>query len=90
MTDNYEEVEEEQAQPEGNKTPEVQTFEVTTVRAVEVDFTERQLKTMKKQTDSETAKEAIETIFLQRSTQQVEPQQKLIHLNVDINEPSDE
>jgi hypothetical protein len=91
MTDNNdtEEVEEVEEQPM-MKTPEIRTFQITTVQTVEVDFTERQLQLMKKQNDCDTDAEAIKSVFFERVTRQVEPEQKLMRLDVDVNEPSDE
>lgn len=75
-----------EAQTEEQEAPALQTFTIETTKTIEVDFAERQLQSIIEQTDSDTAGEAIETIFFQRASQQVEPEQKLVGLNVNADE----
>jgi len=77
-------------EPEEPETPEMTSYEIDARRKFEMDFSEQQIQGMMARTDADTAEEAIEEALLQQETQHVEPEQKLIGLNVQANGPSDD
>jgi hypothetical protein len=70
--------------------PDMTSFEVTATRAFEMDFSERQLQGMMQRTEADTPEEAIEEVFVQQEVQHVEPEQKLLGADVQVNGPSND
>lgn len=68
--------------------PEMTSYEITATRAFEIDFAEQQIQGMMQRTGADTPEEAIEKVFLQQETQHVEPEQKLLGADVQVNGPS--
>lgn len=84
-------LEEEKTEEENEpQRPSLRTFRVTTLREVEIDFSDRQLEALTQQTGADSAEEAIEQIFFQRATQTVEPEQKLTQLDTNADETSNQ
>ena len=71
-------------------TPEMTSYEIDARRKFEMDFSEQQIQGMMQRTGADSAEEAIEQALLQQETQHVEPEQKLIGVNVEANGPSDD
>lgn len=89
MTDNNNDDAEIEAQPE-QEMPEMTSFTVRATRAFEVDFSEEQLNQLRLRTGADTVEEAIEEMFVQRETQHIEPEQKLLGVDVQADGPSDD
>jgi hypothetical protein len=69
-------------------TPEMKNYVVTTTRKFEVDFSEEQVKMMMQETGTETAEDAIQQALFQQEVQHIQPEQKLLGIDVNANEPS--
>jgi len=87
MTENT--TEEVEAQPE-QQMPKMTSYEVRATRVFEMDFADRQLQGMMQQTGADTAEEAIEKTLLRQETQHIEPEQKLLGADVQVDGPSDD
>lgn len=70
--------------------PETDSFEITTVKSVEVDFTEEEIQNLCEQLDADSAEGAIERLYANRSIDGVEPEEKLLTIQVEANGPSDD
>lgn len=69
---------------------QVESYTVTATRVFEMDFSKQQLEGMMRRTGADTPSQAIEDIFLQKETDHVEPEQKLIGADVQTHEPSND
>jgi hypothetical protein len=90
MTDNNdtEEVEAE-AQPE-QQMPDMTSYEIRATRAFEQDFADQQVEGLMQQTGADSPEEAIEQMLVQQETQHIEPEQKLLGVDVQADGPSDD
>lgn len=66
------------------------TFTITTVRKFEIDFSGNELQTMMAQTEEETPEDALTSILHQREIGYVNPEEKLIGVDINIDESSNE
>jgi len=89
MTDNDTEDPAEPEEQPKPQMPEATSYEVRATRVFEVDFTERQLRSMMQQTGTESPEEAIEQAYLRQEMKHIEPEQKLLAADVQADGPSD-
>lgn len=75
--------------PDTPEMPEMSSYVITVTRKFEVDFSGMQLQQLLQQAGDSTEPEAIEQAFLQQERQNIEPEQKLMGVDVSANEASD-
>lgn len=73
---------------EPTQTPEMNSYEIDARRKFEMNFSEQQIQGMMQWTGADTAEEAIEDSLLQTEIQHVQPEQKLVGADVQVNGPS--
>lgn len=71
-------------------TTEMDSYEITATRRFEIDLSGQQVAGMMQQTGADNPEQAIEQVLLGRERQQVEPEEKLIGVQVQADEPSDD
>lgn len=59
------------------------SYEIVVTRAFEMDLTTQQVMGLMQQTGSDSPQEAVEEAFLERERHNVEPEQKLLGVNVE-------
>lgn len=77
-------------QDEVPTTPEMTSYEISTSRVFEMDFSEKQIQGLMQRTGATDPETAIEEMLLQQETQHIEPEQKLLGVDVQANGPSDD
>jgi hypothetical protein len=87
MTDNDDT--QTEAQPE-QQMPEMTSYQIRATRVFEQDFAEQQVEGLMQQTGADSPEEAIEQILLQQETDHIEPDQKLLGVDVQADGPSDD
>ena len=87
MTDNNEE---EATELIENGQPEIESYTITVTRAFEVDITDRQLQRIVQQTGADFPEEALEQVNFQRERQNVDPEQKLLGVDVNVESSDSE
>lgn len=90
MTDNNTENSLEPEEQSEQQMPERGSYKITATRVFEMDFSERHLQNLMQQAEVDTPEEAIEQVFLQQEIQNIEPEQKLIGVEVKADGPSDD
>jgi hypothetical protein len=65
---------------------EARTFQVSVTRTYETDFRSEQIEQVKDQLESESAESAIENLACNREARFVEPQEKLVGVEADVEE----
>lgn len=70
--------------------PELTTFTVKTEKIIELDFSPSEIQAMMEKVDAETPEEAVSSVVFQREQRSVEPQEKLLSMEITTDGPSDD
>jgi hypothetical protein len=72
------------------QTPESKTFTITATRQYEVDFTDEEILNIIANSGKEDVTDALEEITANREQRAVEPTEKLLGVDVNVDGPSDD
>lgn len=73
-----------------NRYPSIQTFEITTTRTFEMDFSATEIRKLIEQTGETEPREAIASMMASVEYGYIKPEQKLLAANVNVKSPSDD
>jgi len=70
--------------------PEMNSFEITSTRHFEVDFSDGQIAQLLEQTGAETPENALAQITGENERNKIAPEEKLLGVDVTVDGPSDD